>query len=127
MCLNCHYFCACVLSCLSLNPLIFSTIVCAIFVHSTFSSYAIFLVTFLLLCRLFPFLLYLSPQTQLAFPHLQLNANLYTCIYYDLSYFFLVWHHRNRIIYLINLTMYYLFHTYFFTTNNSIFNFLVTT
>ena len=44
---------------------------------------------FLFLCRLFSFLLYLSPHTQLAFPHLQMNANLYNCIYYILSCFFL--------------------------------------
>ena len=80
-------FCACVLSCPSLNSLVFSTVVYAIFYSLYFFILCDFSRYFLFLCRLFCFLLYFSPHTQLAFPHLQMNANLYICIYYILSGF----------------------------------------
>ena len=123
MCLNCHYFCACVLSCPSLNPLVFSTVVHAIFYSLYFFILCDFSRYFLFLCRLFSFLLYFSLHTQLAFPHLQMNANLYICIYYILSCFFL--YDVIGTVCLLNLTTYHLFHTHFLTTNNYIFYFFL--
>ena len=78
-----------------------------------------FTLLLLLLCRLFSFPLYLSPHTQFTFPHLQVNANLYTCIYYILSCFSCMTSYDSYCLF--NLTTYHLFHTHFFTTNNNIF------